>query len=406
MIIHMKNSRVGRYLTRRMWLAVALVALLGVVLLIVIVSVAVYVVGARNTGRQLEVGQSYWIYVNKKEQQAYLFNPQTGKNIKYLKLSDGERIRVSPDGKKITRTRGNVVETATTAKTPDFVQIYADSDPSMELDASWLPDGSGMLVHAHKVTDPGDIPKNLSVITRIKADGSSPQKLIQYPIVWGSLVIDSVDMSRDELYVGETSEGGGRIATNVFRLSNGELLQKVKGSSTFPVVNGAGYSVTSIADPATGREKAQLQSTDIHTLVAKVVYEAPLDMPGLATDGVAVRSGLGTLVLSSDQHTIYFNEIHIANNNTNSVLKAFDARNGRVRTVYTTRQQRYIMIDTQTGSENGSVHLVWCGDCVATTHNKQGFKYIYIDKNGTTKTIQTVDYGPILQSFQPIILTQ
>ena len=351
-----------------------------------------------------------WIYTDEQEKQVYSYDSSNNKSTPFIKLSEDERVGVSPDGKTLVRTRKNVVETAISTEKPEFKQIYADTDHSTNVSVTWLPDNSGFIVNAGKITKSGQVPQSLHTITRIKADGSEPKMLFEYPVTYGGMSIEGVDLQRDELYLSESGEGGLRVPLGVYRLSDGAKLRHYEknSDSVLSVTSGKAYMVKKIGDYKA--EKAQIIEISLDNGQEKVVYETVatqgrswLRNGSSFSDGIDVR----TLKISKDGATLYFDEIHNFEKPVTK-LKTLDLKSGNVKEFYTpTTVGTYITVETQTATPKGVFVRINCGGCATDENNKIGNEWVFIDpSSGKGQIIQKTNSDVYLSTFNDLLIAQ
>lgn len=330
------------------------------------------------------------LYVSSQDNQSYLYDAAANKSTPYVKLAEGEQLSVSPDGKTLLKTRANTVETAASTKEPEFSRVYADADAEVSVTATWLPDGSGMLVNATKTTSVGEVPRSVHTITRLKKDGSDPQKLLEYPVVWGAITIEGVDLERNEFYVSEVGEGGLRKALATYRLSDGGKIKDDYrgGDNDWPLVvaNGKAYKAVRVAQ-GEEKEKAQIIEIDITSGQERVVYEtATIDGRTFQQPDSDVRFSEGisveTLSVSSDKTSLYFNEVHNKDNPT-TTLRALNLSDHKTTDVYTPSMTgSYITVEAYAVAKNGLVGRVQCGGCTSDEYEQLGAEWVFIDPVG------------------------
>lgn len=363
---------------------------------------------------------SYWTYKNDKDSQIYLYNTATNESKPYLKLAENEQVLVSPDGKQLVRTRDNLIEVAGATNNPDFKQIYADPDKSISVGATWLPDSSGFIVNARKLTNPEArregywVPRYLDTVTRINSDGSQSKKMFDYPVTWGAITIEGIDLKRDEIYLSESGEGGLRLALGVYRLSDGAKLKTYDegdNSEPLPVANGKAYKSKSIRENSTYKEKVQIIEVSLDGGQEKVIYES-LTTEGRSftratggefSEGISVR----TLKLSSDGTSLYFDEIHNLQKSITK-LKALNLSDNKVKEIYTPSMNgSYITVETLAANSTGLIGRVSCGGCTTEENEKLGSEYLFIDSSSSKwQLIQKTTFNNYLEGFQPILISE
>lgn len=364
--------------------------------------------------------QGYWLYKSDKDKQIYLFNAATNESKVYLKVAENEQVEVSPGGKQLARTRDNLVEIAKATDKPEFKQIYADSDKEIDVNAAWLPDNSGFIISGAKLTNPEArsegywVPRYVYTVTRIKADGSEPKKLFEYPVTWGGISIDGIDLKRDEIYYSESGEGGLRVALGLYRLSDGTKLKTYEGGENMEpltVANGKAFKTNTIRDYSTNKEKAQIIEVDLDSGKEKVVYETlttegrNFTRPGGGdfSEGISVR----TLKASSDGVGLYFDEIHNLEKSITK-LKVMNLSDSKVKEIYTPSMTgSYITVETLAANVSGVIGRVSCGGCSTAEHDKLGNEYVFIDPSSYKwRLIQKTASNDYLDIFQPILLQE
>lgn len=358
--------------------------------------------------------KSYWMYENTKDRQLFLYYPQNNQSTPFIKLAEGERISVSPDGKKILRTKQNIVEVARATVDPQFIQMYADAHQGSVVEAIWLPDSSGMLLSSRQQNSFGDEPNFLYTVSRINIDGTGLKKLFSYPVALGELTLQGADMSRDEVYYSEAGEGGLRVALGIYSLSGGaqkDAYQSGDNSEPLPVADGKAYKPRTAIDSMTNKQRAQIIEVDLDSQKEKVVYNSALVEGrnfkradgGDFSEGIAIR----TLKLSPDGKTLYFDQIH-NQEITDTKLKSLVLADGTVKDLYSPSMKgSYITTAVLAADAQGLIAHVSCGGCGSAEYEKLGNEYVYIElSTGSSSVIAKTTSGQRLLTIFPVLLQQ
>lgn len=397
--------------------------LIFVLVLLVGAGLAYALFGDKSTDKQTEEEnqtqeekgfyQGRWLYTNEQDKQVYIYNSGDNTSTPLIKLTEGEQVNVSPDGEILVRTRKNIVETAVSSENPDFKKIYEDSDQSSSLSATWLPDSSGFIVSAGKLTNPEDdngdywIPYYVYTVTKINADGSDIKKLFDYPVAYGGISIEGVDVDRDELYLSEAGEGGLRVPLGVYRLSDGAKIEhneQPSDSGILPVANGKAYATQTTYD--NNKIRAKIIEINLDNDEQKVIYEsAEIEERTFQRDGNSFMEGISILnvKLSEDKTKLYFDEIHNLENIVTK-LKVLDLVQGSVDSLYEPATEgNYITVETQTATSAGLIARVSCGGCPTAEYNKLGNEWVFIDPNsGKWQTIEKTSGDVYFSKFSEI----
>lgn len=366
-----------------------------------------------SSQEEQSLSQSRWIYTNEQEKQVYVYDSSNNKSTPLLKLEEGEKLSVSPDGKTLLRTRKNIVESAVGSENPEFKKIYEDSDISSSVTATWLPDSSGFIVNSGKLLNPEDengdywIPSFMYTVSMVSADGTDTRKLFEYPVTWGGIVIKGVDLERDELYLSEDGEGGLRVGLGIYKLSDGTKVEHDEfpsDSGILPVAKGKAYAAQTLYNSS--KIRAKIIEINLDNDEQKVIYESEeIEEREFQRNGTSFVEGISilNLKLSEDKTKLYFNEVHNAENLITK-LNVINLSNGSVDTLYEpTTEGNYFTFETQTASSKGLMTRISCGGCTTDDYNKFGNEWVFIDPtSGNRQTIQKTDGDTYLSAFGEI----
>lgn len=395
-------NKFGKYTAKQ------IIAMASVLTILLLVCLAIVFTSKNTNGAKsvplskAKTGQSYWFFVNRQDSKAYIYNQNENTLMPYLKLNQGEDIQISNSGEMLAKTHSNIVEIANSNINPNFRKLYESPNTSDNVSVKWLPDNSGMLLVTSKIEDvdsdePADLETTYSHdIFYINKDGTGLKKIFEYPESEGKIEIDSIDLARNEIYLGEIGEGGGRIAAATYDLTNGSLISKSDSGESAPIANGKVYKISSSAE--TGA--AIISETNLDTGKNKVAYSAK-NQNTTVNNNSQVTTGFGNLTVSADAKNIYFSEVQLAQK-PNTELKQIDTLNGNTKTIYSpSPSDNQIAVETQASRADEVVALSWCADCIHGTKNNS-FTYLYISPVSKPKTIYTAKNGPVLKSFQKI----
>lgn len=346
---------------------------------------------------QLAPGKTFWHFLNFKELQSYLYDPSKETITPYLTLEKGDDVQISPNSDKITKSNSTVIETSSASINPRFKQVHRVPAGDTIVSLRWLPDNSGLIFATASINDAENeeftMPEEsyTNKVFYINYDGSGLRHIFTYFGNGGKIEIDKIDQQRNEIYIGENGEGGGRVAAAVYNLLDGRLVKALPGEQKTPIFRGEIYRIGTAPDTGIAR----ITATNLLTDKQRVLYAAKHP-----------TSGISTLNLSDDLGFIYFNELTPGQKST-TVLTRLDLKNNSTTAVYSPAKTDQTMIEAQASDTDEVIALTWCGDCVSNAQKQYGFTYIYRNiRERNVKIIRKSTDGPILRSFQHITIVK